>query len=325
MATNLDEMLAGVKQVPAELQRYFQLLRELDEQSEDLKQKVDKKIQSKLGELGEPSQPFPSGPGGETDSASLAKRGRGNAEDTTTSGVGGAEEEGAVAGAVAGGGGGGGGRRGGGARGFPAEVAQDVRKVLRLADEKVDLAQKILSFIHSHIEHLDKEIAALDDVAAQGQRGSAGAAPPPLSAPAAVGAGSSGAPGTAEPKPKKVHALEPGTEKKKKKKMKKGATTPAALLPSASAGNPPEPLPEEGPATLEYAGEEPSLDSTPYCYCQQPSDVDNMIGCDNEDCPHQWFHFACVGIEPGTKLPETWYCDTCKGAKEKKKKTKKGK
>ena len=47
-----------------------------------------------------------------------------------------------------------------------------------------------------------------------------------------------------------------------------------------------------------------------YCWCQQPSFGD-MIACDNEKCPREWFHYACVGI---SKVPKgKWYCsDECR-------------
>lgn len=45
-----------------------------------------------------------------------------------------------------------------------------------------------------------------------------------------------------------------------------------------------------------------------YCLCHQVS-YGEMIGCDNPDCPIEWFHFACVGltIKPRGK----WYCYGC--------------
>lgn len=53
-----------------------------------------------------------------------------------------------------------------------------------------------------------------------------------------------------------------------------------------------------------------------YCWCQQPSFGD-MIACDNDKCPREWFHYACVGI---TKVPAgKWYCsDECRKADSKK-------
>ncbi|CAG8471245.1 5570_t:CDS:10 [Ambispora leptoticha] len=45
-----------------------------------------------------------------------------------------------------------------------------------------------------------------------------------------------------------------------------------------------------------------------YCYCRQVS-FGEMIGCDGEDCPYEWFHIGCVGLE---KVPKgKWFCNTC--------------
>lgn len=53
-----------------------------------------------------------------------------------------------------------------------------------------------------------------------------------------------------------------------------------------------------------------------YCLCHQVS-YGEMIGCDNLECPIEWFHFGCVGL---TQKPKNvkWYCPACT---EKRKKT----
>ena len=34
-----------------------------------------------------------------------------------------------------------------------------------------------------------------------------------------------------------------------------------------------------------------------------------MIGCENDDCPRQWFHLNCLGMDVA---PEgDWYCREC--------------
>ena len=45
-----------------------------------------------------------------------------------------------------------------------------------------------------------------------------------------------------------------------------------------------------------------------YCFCHQVS-YGSMVGCDDKDCPHEWFHWGCVGLteEPKGK----WYCPSC--------------
>ncbi|XP_026472536.1 inhibitor of growth protein 3 isoform X2 [Ctenocephalides felis] len=45
-----------------------------------------------------------------------------------------------------------------------------------------------------------------------------------------------------------------------------------------------------------------------YCLCNQVSYGD-MVACDNEDCPFEWFHYPCVGIEAPPK--GKWYCPQC--------------
>ncbi|KAI8924941.1 hypothetical protein BC831DRAFT_427311 [Entophlyctis helioformis] len=52
----------------------------------------------------------------------------------------------------------------------------------------------------------------------------------------------------------------------------------------------------------------PEMDEQLYCFCQQVS-YGEMIACDNEDCPHEWFHLECVGLaEPPTGV---WFCKDC--------------
>lgn len=46
-----------------------------------------------------------------------------------------------------------------------------------------------------------------------------------------------------------------------------------------------------------------------YCYCQNVS-YGEMVGCDNDDCPYEWFHLACLGL---THAPTgSWLCDNCR-------------
>ena len=36
-----------------------------------------------------------------------------------------------------------------------------------------------------------------------------------------------------------------------------------------------------------------------------------MIACENEECPIEWFHLPCVGIDPAAKPEGDWYCKEC--------------
>jgi len=52
-----------------------------------------------------------------------------------------------------------------------------------------------------------------------------------------------------------------------------------------------------------------------YCLCHQVS-YGEMIGCDNADCPIEWFHFGCVGLNGKPK--GKWYCPKCREERTKK-------
>lgn len=63
-------------------------------------------------------------------------------------------------------------------------------------------------------------------------------------------------------------------------------------------------------------------DNNLYCFCQRVS-FGEMIGCDNDDCKFEWFHWTCVGITSPPKDDEVWYCPDCSPKMEKRKKRKK--
>ncbi|KAJ5707927.1 Zinc finger PHD-type [Penicillium malachiteum] len=55
--------------------------------------------------------------------------------------------------------------------------------------------------------------------------------------------------------------------------------------------------------------DEGNEDTKVYCTCRTVSHGD-MVACDNDNCPYEWFHWKCVGL---TREPVgTWYCDECR-------------
>ena len=47
-----------------------------------------------------------------------------------------------------------------------------------------------------------------------------------------------------------------------------------------------------------------------WCYCGLEEDEGAcMIGCDNRQCPIQWFHLFCLELESVPK--GKWYCPEC--------------
>ncbi|WPK27342.1 hypothetical protein PUMCH_004727 [Australozyma saopauloensis] len=74
------------------------------------------------------------------------------------------------------------------------------------------------------------------------------------------------------------------------------------------------------PARIPAAADD--ADNNLYCFCQRVS-FGEMIGCDNDDCRFEWFHWSCVGITSPPKDDEVWYCPDCAPKMEKRKKRKK--
>ncbi|KAF2744098.1 hypothetical protein M011DRAFT_480174 [Sporormia fimetaria CBS 119925] len=94
--------------------------------------------------------------------------------------------------------------------------------------------------------------------------------------------------------------LPPPSTKQSKEAVKSGP--PSSKASSAA----PEPEWSEGG---EEGEEEPR-----YCYCNEVS-YGNMIACDNDDCPREWFHLACVSLDKVPNSRTKWYCgDACREA-----------
>ncbi|PGH18605.1 hypothetical protein AJ79_00384 [Helicocarpus griseus UAMH5409] len=53
-----------------------------------------------------------------------------------------------------------------------------------------------------------------------------------------------------------------------------------------------------------------------YCYCNQVS-FGEMVACDNENCPREWFHLSCVGLSKAPLKSSKWYCNECKDGQRK--------
>ncbi|EED21805.1 PHD finger domain protein, putative [Talaromyces stipitatus ATCC 10500] len=60
---------------------------------------------------------------------------------------------------------------------------------------------------------------------------------------------------------------------------------------------------------LDEDEDEGGEDTKVYCTCRSVSHGD-MVACDNDNCPYEWFHWKCVGL---TREPlGTWYCVECR-------------
>ncbi|XP_046750099.1 inhibitor of growth protein 3 [Diprion similis] len=100
-------------------------------------------------------------------------------------------------------------------------------------------------------------------------------------------------------------------ETTKKHKKKVNTTVPSTSVIPAAVQQPVSPPGVTATATVTDADNTdwPYDPNEPrYCICNQVSYGD-MVACDNQDCPFEWFHYPCVGISAPPK--GKWYCPQC--------------
>lgn len=88
---------------------------------------------------------------------------------------------------------------------------------------------------------------------------------------------------------------------KKKKRKSRGSSSAATQSSSQAVQDQTPPRDDE----LAIDPDEPT-----YCLCDQIS-FGEMILCDNDLCPIEWFHFGCVALS--TKPKGKWFCPKCRG------------
>jgi hypothetical protein len=96
------------------------------------------------------------------------------------------------------------------------------------------------------------------------------------------------------------------------------AVMPAPSVKAAKDNVKPRPPSSNGSSVApepEYSdGGDEGDDEPRYCYCNEVS-YGSMVACDNEDCPREWFHLACVNMEKAPNARTKWYCsDECREA-----------
>jgi inhibitor of growth protein 3 len=84
------------------------------------------------------------------------------------------------------------------------------------------------------------------------------------------------------------------------------------VLPNLISPEPTAPRTPLSPVKTNNAQQQPSTEKTNtqdvWCSCGGPESGD-MVGCDNANCPHVWFHFSCVGLKSAPK--GQWFCPVC--------------
>ncbi|CAK4019866.1 Chromatin modification-related png1 [Lecanosticta acicola] len=80
--------------------------------------------------------------------------------------------------------------------------------------------------------------------------------------------------------------------------------------PPPAAEPEPEPAEEEDDES-EHDPDDP--DEPKYCYCNRGS-YGEMVACDNESCPREWFHLGCTELREAPSEEDKWYCRECRPA-----------
>uniref|UniRef100_A0A3Q2ZPD5 Inhibitor of growth protein n=1 Tax=Kryptolebias marmoratus TaxID=37003 RepID=A0A3Q2ZPD5_KRYMA len=158
-------------------------------------------------------------------------------------------------------------------------------KCKEFSDDKVQLAMQTYEMVDKHIRRLDADLARFENelkekLELSSYESTDGRA---LKSKEKRGSRGRGRKGSDEDSPKK-------------KKMKNSE----ALLPMQPSDVLDMPVDPNEPT---------------YCLCHQVS-YGEMIGCDNLDCPIEWFHFACVDL--ATKPKGKWFCPRCTQERKKK-------
>ena len=169
------------------------------------------------------------------------------------------------------------------------KIEHAFQKSKEYGDDKVQLAVQTYEMVDKHIRKLDSDLTRFEEDLKQ-QRQLQGL----------------DMDGEKKGRKRKAERSDAG---KKKKKSKKGETEESPTLAVSAT-------PIITMATDMNVLDMPVDPNEPtYCLCHQVS-YGEMIGCDNPECPIEWFHFGCVGL---TNKPKgKWYCPKCSQERKKK-------
>ncbi|XP_046850306.1 inhibitor of growth protein 4-like isoform X1 [Xenia sp. Carnegie-2017] len=174
------------------------------------------------------------------------------------------------------------------------KIEESFAKAKELSEDKVQLAMQTYEMVDKHIRKLDFDLARFEaDLKEQHEQ--------ELAASDEENKDSK----SRKKKRKKSRGKSTGAESARKKKRSDEPVIPPLAAVTAFL-----PSPDVQVLDMPVDPNEPT-----YCLCHQVS-YGEMIGCDNLECPIEWFHFPCVGLT--TKPKGKWYCPKCNIEKKKK-------
>ncbi|XP_053213583.1 inhibitor of growth protein 5-like isoform X2 [Panonychus citri] len=179
------------------------------------------------------------------------------------------------------------------------EIRNKFAKATSYSDDKIQLSVQTYEMIDKSIRRLDSELTKLEDEL-KDKLLYQSSNTPKVGRKRGRAKGSKGKRKVATVRRKNIFGKDKGS-----KKQKSGPDPSLAL--SAIPGSETSIL-----ATITGSTDVLDMPVDPneptYCVCHQVS-FGEMIGCDNPDCPIEWFHFACVGLT--IKPKGKWFCPKC--------------
>ncbi|XP_065061212.1 inhibitor of growth protein 4-like [Rhopilema esculentum] len=157
------------------------------------------------------------------------------------------------------------------------------RKSREYGDDKVQLAIQTYEMVDRHIRKLDSDLARFEEDLKQQRQTQ-------VQEPDATTKKEKG-------RKRRSEKIESGKKKKRSKIEPEEVPLPVSATPLITMAT------DMNVLDMPVDPNEPT-----YCLCHQVS-YGEMIGCDNPECPIEWFHFGCVGLS--TKPKGKWFCPKC--------------
>lgn len=194
------------------------------------------------------------------------------------------------------------------------EIQKLFNKAKEYGDDKVQLAIQTYELVDKQIRRLDSDLARFE-AEIQDKAVSTSRSQEETVAPSKRGRKKL----ADKDVKKKSSGEEETTAKAGKKKPKKGGINKTTTPASKSSISTVETSLSTALPNVSHSTDAIDMPVDPneptYCLCNQVS-YGEMIGCDNPDCPIEWFHFACVKLS--TKPKGKWFCPKCSSDRKKK-------
>ncbi|KAF4370869.1 hypothetical protein G4B88_012669 [Cannabis sativa] len=174
---------------------------------------------------------------------------------------------------------------------FSEEALDEQKHSIRIADEKVALAEQAYELVDTHIRQLDQIFKKLGEEIQREKESAIASGSPAASLDSGGKSGKGG---------------EGGRGGRKKTRLAATAAVSASTEPATA------------PSNLTMMDLEVPVDPNEptYCSCKQVSHG-AMVACDNPSCSIEWFHFGCVGLKEQPK--GKWFCPDCATLKKRRK------